>query len=97
MEQVDNLFDYLENLAHPFYFFSTKGEKIYTDVDYTMADHLVFGSETAGLPPIFHERWKDRFYRLPMKKGSRCLNLANTVSVVLYEALRQNNFMHLDI
>lgn len=97
MKQVDNLFDYLENLADPFYFFSTKGEKVYTDVDYTMADHLVFGSETAGLPPLFHERWKDRFYRLPMKKGARCLNLANTVSVVLYEALRQNNFMHLDI
>ncbi|MFS8564006.1 MAG: tRNA (cytidine(34)-2'-O)-methyltransferase [Rhabdochlamydiaceae bacterium] len=92
MEQVENLFDYLQNLAHPFYFFSTKGKKVYTDIDYTMSDHLVFGSETEGLPAAFHAKWEERFYRLPMKKEARCLNLANTVSVVLYEALRQNNF-----
>ena len=97
IEKVDNLFNYLENLSHPFYFFSTKGEKSYTDVDYTMVDHLVFGSETEGLPKLFQEKWKDKFYRLPMKKGIRCLNLANTVSVVIYEALRQNNFINLDI
>lgn len=97
IKKVDNLITYLENLETSFYFFSTKGKKVYTDVDYTPSDHLVFGSEVAGLPKVFHERWPEKFYRLPMKKEARCLNLANTVSIVVYEALRQNDFINLEL
>ncbi len=86
---IDDLISYLENLSTPFYFFSSKATKNYTDVDYTSQDHLVFGSETEGLPPAIHERWKERFYRIPMKPGARCLNLATSAAVVLYEAKRQ--------
>jgi len=92
MTPIDDLVAYLEMLSVPFYFFSSKADKLYTTIDYTPHDHLVFGSETAGLPPQFHEKWKDKFYRLPMKEGRRCLNLSNAVAVVLYEAWRQQNF-----
>ena len=97
VDHVQNLFEYLQTLSSPFYFFSTKGKKSYTDIDYTMSDHLVFGSETEGLPPLFHETWPEKFYRLPMCENARCLNLSNTVSIVIYEALRQNNFINLKI
>lgn len=86
---IEDLIVYLENISTPFYFFSSKATKSYTDVDYTGQDHLVFGSETEGLPPIIRERWGDRFYRIPMKPGARCLNLATSVGIVLYEAKRQ--------
>ncbi|MBS0615091.1 MAG: tRNA (cytidine(34)-2'-O)-methyltransferase [Verrucomicrobia bacterium] len=86
---IDDLIAYLENIAAPFYFFSSKATKSYSTVDYTSEDHLVFGSETSGLPAVIHERWKDRFYRIPMKPGARCLNLATSAGIVLYEAKRQ--------
>lgn len=90
--EIENLEVYLETLEAPFYFFSSHATKSYTTIDYSPEDHLVFGSETSGLPPIIWERWKERFYTLPMKPGVRCLNLANTVAVVTYEAWRQNQF-----
>ena len=50
---------------------------------------LVFGSETDGMPPRILEKHPDRFFRIPMPGEVRSLNLANAVSVVLYEGLRQ--------
>ncbi len=75
-----------------FYFFSIHGKKSHTEVTYQPNDYLVFGSEVSGLPPLFHEKYPDLFYKVPMKENSRCLNLANTVAIVLYEALRQQKF-----
>lgn len=95
VEEIDDLDAYLQSLSTPFYFFSSKAKKSYTTIDYTPQDHLVFGSETAGLPPSYHEKWENRFYRLPMKKETRCLNLANTAAIVVYEALRQQHFSEL--
>jgi tRNA (cytidine/uridine-2'-O-)-methyltransferase len=89
---IDDLEAYLENAPFPFYFFSSKAKKLYTTIPYTPADHLIFGSETKGLPPSFHEKWSDRFYTLPMKPQSRCLNLSNTAAIVIYEAWRHQNF-----
>jgi tRNA (cytidine/uridine-2'-O-)-methyltransferase len=93
VDMIDDLSIYLENLQNPFYFFSSHAKKLYTDVDYTPEDHLIFGSETAGLPSYFHEKWKENFYTLPMKQGARCLNLSNAVSIVVYEAWRQRNWI----
>jgi tRNA (cytidine/uridine-2'-O-)-methyltransferase len=89
---IDDLFCYLERLNTPFYFFSSKAKKIYTSIAYQSDVHLIFGSETDGLPSIFFERWPDRFVTLPMKQGVRCLNLATTVGISVYEAWRQNGF-----
>ncbi len=92
VNQIDDLLSYLEKTEKNFYFFSSKAKKIYTDAAYEKDALLIFGSETFGLSPIFSERWPERFYTLPMKKGIRCLNLAISVSIVLYEAKRQHNF-----
>lgn len=91
--EIDDLLSYLENSSAPFYFFSSKVKKSYSEVSYTKDALLIFGSETKGLPDIFHEKYPDHFATIPMKQNSRCLNLANSVSIVLYEGLRQQNFI----
>ncbi len=76
-----------------FYFFTTKAQKSYTEIAYTTGDFLVFGKETAGLPPELLARWPERCLRIPMAAGlPRSLNLANAAAVVLYEALRQQGY-----
>lgn len=87
---VDSLEEALEG---PTYFLSTKGKKPYTDISFERNASLVFGSETAGLPAWVHEKWPTQFHTIPMKPGARCLNLSNSVAIVLYEALRQQNFL----
>jgi tRNA (cytidine/uridine-2'-O-)-methyltransferase len=78
------------------YALSTKGQKHYHLASFNAGDYLVFGPETRGLPEEYLNRLdKDHILRLPMLKHSRSLNLANTVSIVSYEALRQNQFANL--
>ena len=92
VQVVRSLESLLESTDAPFYFYSSHASKSYAEVDYSLDAYLIFGSETAGLPPIFLEKWPERFLTIPMKKNSRCLNLANAASIVLYEAWRQNGF-----
>lgn len=89
---IDDLVAYLENCTLPFYFFSSKAEKGYSDVSYSRDAILIFGSETTGLPDIFYEKWPEQFVTLPMQAGSRCLNLATSTGIAVYEAWRQQNF-----
>lgn len=77
-----------------FYFLSTTGNKNYSDVSYKKGDYLIFGSETKGLSRNLLERFDDSIIRIPMVKDARSLNLSSSVSVVLYEALRQNSFIN---
>jgi len=74
------------------FFFSSKATRLYTEAPYTKQSVLVFGSETAGLPVSLREQYPAQFYRIPMVGGQRCLNLASSAAIVLYEALRQTNF-----
>ena len=75
-----------------FFFFSTKGEKYYTDISFMEGDYLIFGSETSGLP-LWIIEGKSNVYRIPMRtRITRSLNLSNTVSIVLFESLRQQGF-----
>lgn len=92
VSQIDDLLHYLENTQRNFYFFSSHATKFYTDVSYQSDDLLIFGSETAGLPALYREKWPERFLTIPMQKNNRCLNLANAVSIVVYEAWRQQEF-----
>lgn len=70
---------------------TTKGERSLYDATIGADDVLLFGSETAGLPPFIHAELENtQKIRLPMRPTSRSLNLSNAVAVVLYEAIRQN-------
>lgn len=73
-------------------FFSSKAKKLYTEAPFTSESLLVFGSETAGLPKTLWETYPEQFFRIPMVEGQRCLNLASSAAVVIYEALRQTGF-----
>lgn len=76
-----------------FYFSTTKGTHIYTEVKFQKGDFIVFGKETAGLPQSIRDDNKERCIRVPMLETStRSLNLSNTVSIVAYESLRQMDF-----
>lgn len=92
IEIFENLEKTLEITKQTFYFFSSKGKKKYTDLAFSNGNWLIFGSETNGFPELFFQKWPDRFATIPMLSHSRCLNLATSVGIVLYETLRQQNF-----
>ncbi len=76
----------------PFYFFSTKAARMYTEVSYGPDDFLVFGKETAGLPEdLLRAHWETTV-RIPMQSAARSMNLSNAAAVAAYEALRQLSF-----
>lgn len=89
---IDDLEAYLENTPERFYFFSSKAEQKYSEITYCPNDLLIFGSETSGLPSHFSDKWPDKFATIPMIPEARCLNLATSVGIVLYEAWRQQSF-----
>ena len=76
------------------WFIESHGQKRYTEVKFEPEDYLVFGRETAGLPKRLLEDHRERWLRIPMfNELARSLNLSNCVSVVLFEALRQQGFV----
>lgn len=93
----ENLDDFFEkNKDANFYLATTKTKNIYSDVKFKDGDFIFFGKETAGLPEDLINKYGDRAIRIPMIKDlKRSLNLANSCTVILYEALRQLDFMEL--
>jgi len=75
-----------------FFYSTTKAKKKYTEVIYKENCFIVFGKETAGLPKLLLEENKEFCIRVPMINDARSLNLANSVAIVAYEALRQMGF-----
>jgi len=75
-----------------FFFASTRAQHNYAEVQYRADDFLVFGKETAGLPEELLAANEETCIRIPMAPEVRSLNLANSVAIVLYEALRQQGF-----
>jgi tRNA (cytidine/uridine-2'-O-)-methyltransferase len=73
------------------WFFSKSADRLYTEAAYRPGDILVFGSETRGLPPSLLAANSDRTLRIPTRPEVRSLNLAVTVGIAAYEALRQCN------
>lgn len=91
-----NLADFFEkNKKGRFFYFTTKGQKNYSDVEYREGDYLVFGKETAGLPEDLLFKNPQWCVRLPMINDARSLNLSNSVAVGVFEALRQTGFSSL--
>jgi tRNA (cytidine/uridine-2'-O-)-methyltransferase len=83
-----------QNPEGKYYYLTTKSSKTYSQFCYNSSDSIffVFGKETAGIPEDILLSNIETSIRIPMKESVRSLNLANSVAIVLYEALRQNNF-----
>ena len=79
----------------PAWYATTKAPRSYCEARYRDGDWLFFGRETRGLPETLLEKVYDRCVRIPMRAEARSLNLSNSVAVVLYEALRQQEFRDL--
>ena len=79
------------------YLATTKGGRLYTDVEYRDEDMILFGRETAGLPRDFIDAHKESAVRIPMSEDTRLrsLNLSNSANIILFEALRQLGFPEL--
>ncbi len=76
---------------------TTKAKQCYSDVSFGADDYIMFGKESAGIPEEILVEHEENCIRIPMGKEERSLNLANSVAIVLYEALRQNGFPGLDL
>ena len=88
-----NLDDFFErNEGGSFYYFSTKADKTYSDIEYPDNSYLFFGKETKGLPEKLLYDNHDTTVRIPMIDDARSLNLSNSVAIGVYEVLRQWNF-----
>lgn len=71
---------------------TTKAKSVYSEVQYGPNDYIMFGKESAGIPEEILIDYPKTCIRIPMMDTIRSLNLSNSVSIVLYEALRQQNF-----
>lgn len=97
----DSLADFMATIADPtkLYLVSKFASRTYSDVDYSdsTADHyFLFGKETTGLPEPFMRENPEKAVRIPMTDNVRALNLANCAALVIYEALRQQQFAGLE-
>ena len=81
-----------KNSGAKIYMATTKAPNVYTDVSYEPDCYIMFGKESAGIPEEILVHHKEDSIRIPMVGEIRSLNLGNSVAIVLYEALRQNNF-----
>ncbi|EDP71977.1 RNA methyltransferase, TrmH family, group 2 [Flavobacteriales bacterium ALC-1] len=85
---IDDFF--LKNKDSIMVFLSSQGKVSHWDINYTENMFLVFGKESVGLPKPLIEKHKDQLFKIPLySKDIRSLNLANAVSIIVYEGLRQ--------
>ncbi len=92
-DSLDELFEAFQE--GEFYYITKFGEKPHTSFDYSDRDQdvfFVFGKETTGLPKDLIASNMERCLRLPMTENVRSLNLSNTAAILIYEALRQQNY-----
>lgn len=93
-----NYEDFLQkNPGAKIYMATTKSKQTYTEVSYEPDCYIMFGKESAGIPEEILVKHPETCVRIPMIGETRSLNLSNSVAIVLYEALRQNNFEHMNL
>lgn len=93
-----NFEEFLEKNNHPkIYMATTKAKKNYTDVAFEEDAYIMFGKESAGIPEEILLDYEESCIRIPMLEKIRSLNLSNSVAIVLYEALRQQNFASMQL
>ncbi|MCM3573484.1 MULTISPECIES: tRNA (uridine(34)/cytosine(34)/5-carboxymethylaminomethyluridine(34)-2'-O)-methyltransferase TrmL [Mesobacillus] len=95
----DSLEDfYQQNEGGEFFYVTKFGKKAHSDFDYSAVEKdffFIFGRETTGLPPEVIENNMETCLRLPMNENIRSLNLSNTAAILIYEALRQQDYRDL--
>ena len=93
-----NYEEFLEkNPGAEIYMATTKAKHVYSDVTYPKDCYIMFGKESAGIPEEILVQHPDEAVRIPMIGDIRSLNLGNSVAVLLYEALRQNDFAQMQL
>ena len=98
VERYVNYEDFLQrNPGAKIYMATTKAKKIYSEASYEPDCYIMFGKESAGIPEEILVEHPDECVRIPMIGETRSLNLSNSVAIVLYEALRQNQFDHMKL
>ncbi len=89
--------EFLEkNPGAKIYMATTKAHQTYTEVQYEDDCYIMFGKESAGIPEEILVDHEETCVRIPMQGDIRSLNLSNSVAIILYEALRQHDFAHLN-
>lgn len=98
VRRYDDYRDFCEkNPDAKIWFATTKAKHIYTDVQFGPNDYIMFGKESAGIPEEILVEHEENCIRIPMLPQIRSLNLSNSVSIVLYEALRQQQFSQMQL
>lgn len=93
-KNIDEFFE--KNKGGRFFFATTKAANRYSDVHFANDDYILFGKETKGLDENLLRANRDSCIRIPMRSTMRSLNLSNSVAIIIYEALRQNDFFDLE-
>ena len=89
----ENLNDFFERNPEAVpYYFTTKAQKSYTDIEYSSNSYIMFGKESRGLPEELLFAHPEHCVRIPMRDTLRSLNLSNSVAIAVYEILRQDQF-----
>ncbi len=98
VERYVNYEDFLQrNPGAKIYMATTKAKKIYSEASYEPDCYIMFGKESAGIPEEILVEHPEECVRIPMIGETRSLNLSNSVAIVLYKALRQNQFDHMKL
>ncbi len=95
-DSLDEFFE--KNAAGEFFYLTKFGIKPHTAFDYSQKDkdyYFIFGRETTGLPKDLIAKNQERCLRIPMNDRVRSLNLSNTAAILVYEALRQQDYLQL--
>ena len=94
----ENIEDFYSKNKGTFYYLTRYGHKPHTSFDYSNKDeniYFVFGKESTGIPPKYLKPNLEHCMRIPMTNKVRALNLSNTVAIMVYEALRQQDYRDL--
>ena len=91
----ENIEDFYSKNEGTFYYLTRYGHKPHTSFDYSNSEeniYFIFGKESTGIPPKYLKGQIENCMRMPMTDNVRSLNLSNTVAIMTYEALRQQNY-----
>ncbi len=96
VKYYENIEDFFSKNKGDFFYFTTKGQKVYSEIKYPNNSYIIFGREDKGLPEELLYNNQETCVRIPMKPELRSLNLSNSVAIAAYEVLRQWNFPELN-